>query len=119
MSSGCGYVCVCVCIRLFETRPGACLISGSDQSRNMDKLLLLNPALSLGVSVVSSPELVRRSLPGSDFRRVAALPLPPRPDTLGSKHPPNLTGGTFQTLGGLLVSSPFRELVSLFSEKGR
>lgn len=46
----------CVCLyKALLGRTGACLISGSNQSRNMDKLLLLNPALSLGVSILSFP----------------------------------------------------------------
>lgn len=54
----CEWVWVCMCVCLYKAllrRTGACLISGSDQSRNMDKLLLLSPALSLGISISSFP----------------------------------------------------------------
>lgn len=51
----CEWVWVCMCVCLYKALlrwTGACLISGSNQSRNMDKLLLPNPALSLDVSIV-------------------------------------------------------------------
>lgn len=56
MTCECVWVCMCVCLyKALLRRTGACLISGSNQSRNMDKLLLLNPALSLGISIPSFP----------------------------------------------------------------
>lgn len=70
------WVCMCVCLYKALLRwTGACLISGSNQSRNMDKLLLLNPALSHGVSIVFPSD--RLNTDDQWMITLILLPLPP------------------------------------------
>lgn len=98
----CEWVWVCMCVCLYKALlrwTGACLISGSNQSRNMDKLLLPNPALSLDVSIVFPHDWS-----GNDQVKFF-FPVPSCLWILSSTHFLNFNGKAFQTVGGLLVSS--------------
>lgn len=107
-----GFGCVCVCLYKALLRwTGACLISGSNQSRNMDKLLLLTPALSPGISICLSQRVMKYKLPGNGWEVEFFFPLPSCLCIL--------SGNAFPTLGGLVVFSCQRALVTIFYEERR